>query len=72
MSDLIKEQNANTLKANLRLIAKRLFRLVFACAAVIGIKLVFNSFEPIDRFDFFITIAFAIFLWVLLIAKNKI
>ncbi|MHC0447979.1 hypothetical protein ACWA1F_21405 [Flavobacterium sp. 3-218] len=72
MNYFIKEQNSNSTKVTLRLFAKRMFRLLLMCTGLIGIKFIFNSFEPLDRFDFFITLAFTIFLWVLLIAKNKI
>lgn len=72
MNDSIKEQNVNSSKATLRLIAKRLFRLLLMCTGVIGVRFIFNYFEPLDRFDFFITIAFTAFLWVLLIAENKV
>ncbi|WP_433763896.1 hypothetical protein [Flavobacterium ginsenosidimutans] len=72
MNDSTKEQNVNNRKVALHLIAKRLFRLVLMCTGIIGVKFIFNSFEPLDRFDFFITITFTVFLWVLLIAENKI
>lgn len=72
MKDSIKEQNSDSQKSTLLLIAKRLFRLALMCAAIIGVKYIFNDFEPIERLDFLVTIAITTFLWVLLIAQNKI
>ncbi len=59
-------------KVSFNLLLKRFFKLILMCTGVIGVRFIFNSFELIDRLDFFITIAFTIFLWIILIAQEKI